>query len=109
VRGLPFGLAPGGVYLAAQVTLSAGGLLHHRFTLTSRGVAGEAVCFLWHCPAGHPGSALPTTLPCGARTFLATHCAARPPGYTFTPGQPSPGRATLLRHPFSLPTTSLVR
>ena len=29
-----------------------------------------AVCFLWHCPAGHPGSALPTTLPCGARTFL---------------------------------------
>ena len=29
--------------------------------------------------------------------------------YTLTPGQPSPGRATLLRHPFSLPTTSLVR
>jgi hypothetical protein len=29
-----------------------------------------AVCFLWHCPAGHPGSVLPTTLPCGARTFL---------------------------------------
>src|SRR5215470_6296468 len=23
----------------------------------------RAVCFLWHCPAGHPGSALPTTLP----------------------------------------------
>jgi hypothetical protein len=30
----------------------------------------RAVCFLWHYPAGHPGSALPTTLPCGARTFL---------------------------------------
>ena len=29
-----------------------------------------AVCFLWHYPAGRPGSALPTTLPCGARTFL---------------------------------------
>ena len=29
--------------------------------------------------------------------------------YTFTPGQPSPGRATLLRHPFGLPTTSLGR
>src|ERR1051326_3983456 len=29
--------------------------------------------------------------------------------YPLTPGQPSPGRATLLRHPFSLPTTSLVR
>ena len=31
------------------------------------------------------------------------------PPYTLTPGQPSPGRATLLRHPFSLPTTSLGR
>ncbi len=29
-----------------------------------------AVCFLWHCPAGHPGWVLPTTPPCGARTFL---------------------------------------
>ncbi len=32
---LPFGLAPGGVYLAIPVTRDAGGLLHHRFTLTS--------------------------------------------------------------------------
>ena len=31
------------------------------------------------------------------------------PPYTLTPGQPSPGRATLLRHPYSLPTTSLGR
>src|ERR1700760_1014562 len=31
------------------------------------------------------------------------------PSYTFTPGQPSPGRATLLRHPFSLPTAGLGR
>src|SRR5258708_716903 len=29
--------------------------------------------------------------------------------YAFTPGCPIPGRATLLRHPFSLPTTSLGR
>src|SRR6201990_2286361 len=29
--------------------------------------------------------------------------------YTLTPGQPSPGRATLLRHPFSLPTADLGR
>src|SRR5690606_18827670 len=34
----------------------------------------KAVCFLWHFPAGHPGSALPTTLPCGARTFLGGPC-----------------------------------
>jgi hypothetical protein len=31
---LPLDLAPGGVYRATQVTLGAGGLLHHRFTLT---------------------------------------------------------------------------
>ena len=31
----PLGLAPGGVYQAAAVTCGAGGLLHHRFTLTS--------------------------------------------------------------------------
>ena len=30
----------------------------------------RAVCFLWHCPAGHPGWVLPTTSPCGVRTFL---------------------------------------
>jgi hypothetical protein len=29
-----------------------------------------AVCFLWHCPAGRPGWALPTTVLCGVRTFL---------------------------------------
>jgi len=38
-----------------------------------------AVCFLWHCPAGHPGSALPTTLPCGARTFLDGSGKPEPP------------------------------
>jgi hypothetical protein len=31
------------------------------------------------------------------------------PPYTLTPGQPSPGRATLLRRPYGLPTTSLGR
>src|SRR5215213_3367596 len=46
-----------------------------------RTLARPAVCFLWHCPAGHPGWALPTTLPCGARTFLGTgEPVTRPPG-----------------------------
>src|SRR5581483_10492051 len=31
-----------------------------------RSFPAAAVCFLWHCPAGHPGLVLPTTLPCGA-------------------------------------------
>src|SRR5689334_21278223 len=37
-----------------------------------------AVCSLWHCPAGHPGWALPTTLPFGARTFLGRSRAGVP-------------------------------
>ncbi len=69
------GLAPGGVYRATPVTWHAGGLLHHRFTLTH---TKWAVYFLWHFPAGHPGWVLPTTLLCGARTFLGD--AMRPRG-----------------------------
>jgi len=46
-----------------------------------RRASAVAVCSLWHCPAGHPGSVLPTTLPCGARTFLgAGGPASRPSG-----------------------------
>ncbi|CAI7978869.1 hypothetical protein FRAHR75_520055 [Frankia sp. Hr75.2] len=73
----PLGLAPGGVYLAARVTPGAGALLPHRFTLTGA-MAAPAVCSLWHCPAGHPGWALPTTPPCGARTFLGGTRARAP-------------------------------
>jgi hypothetical protein len=54
--------------------------------LPRRPAGTGAVCFLWHCPAGHPGSALPTTLPCGARTFLD--------GTVSAPPRPS-GRLTL--------------
>src|SRR5262249_57191467 len=80
----PLDLAPGGVYRAARVTPGAGGLLHHRFTLT--GAAAPAVCSLWHCPAGHPGLPLATTLPFGARTFLRTSpCPPRPPAPSASP------------------------
>ena len=85
--GSPLDLAPGGVYRAAAVTCGAGGLLHHRFTLTPADAG--AVCFLWHCPAGHPGSALPTTLSCGARTFLT----GLSPGATARPTHPCSGYA----------------
>src|SRR5690242_12870246 len=89
--GSPLDLAPGGVYRAAAVTCGAGGLLHHRFTLTPADAG--AVCFLWHCPAGHPGSALPTTLPCGARTFLT----GLAPGATARPTHPCSGYAGFRR------------
>ena len=58
-----------------------GALLPHLFTLTPPrdpfGPLRGAVCFLWHFPWGHPRSALPTTLPCGVRTFLPPRLAAR--------------------------------
>jgi len=69
-----FGLAPSGVYLAIQVTLNAGGLLPHRFTLTMQHAVASlphsAVCFLLHFPGSCDRSVLPTALLCGARTFL---------------------------------------
>ena len=82
----PFDLAPGGVCRAVRVTPDAGALLPHRFTLTGEPPEGRspAVCFLWHFPAGHPGSVLPITLPYGARTFL-------------DPTHPQAGRAATVR------------
>ena len=63
-----------------------------------------AVCSLWHCPAGHPGWALPTTLLCGARTFLGgvspdaaawpTHPRSQPSGLDAPAGQRSVGIPT---------------
>src|ERR1700730_938486 len=39
-------------------------------TRGSRPPSRKAVCFLCHCPSGHPDRALPGALPCGVRTFL---------------------------------------
>ena len=36
----------------------------------AQGQSRKAVCFLWHFPSRHRDSALRSTLPCGARTFL---------------------------------------
>jgi hypothetical protein len=72
-----FGLAPGGVYQASPVTRGTGELLPRHFTLTPpprrRNADGTgAVSFLWHFPSRHRDSALRSTLPCGARTFLSS-------------------------------------
>jgi len=37
----------------------------------------SAVCFLWHCPDPCEWWALPTTVSCGARTFLHAGCPAQ--------------------------------
>ena len=69
-------LAPGGVYLATAVTCNAGALLPHRFTLTCAWMMRKtssrpsAVCFLLHWPDPRGRWVLPTTVSCGARTFL---------------------------------------
>jgi hypothetical protein len=86
------GLAPGGVYLASPVTREAGGLLHHRFTLTwsptceTQDNAGRSVL----CGTGlrvTPSGRYPP--PCSAEPGRSSsHLRdARPPG------QP-------IRHPF---------
>src|SRR3712207_828999 len=64
---VPLDLAPGGVYRATPVTRCA---VVSYTAVSPLPVRALAVCSLWHCPAGHPGSLLTTTLPCGARTFL---------------------------------------
>ena len=51
-----------------------------------------AVCSLWHCPAGHPGWLLATTLPCGARTFLGG--GVSPTDATARPTRPSTAKST---------------
>ena len=53
---------------------AAGALLPHHFTLAGDGSHVQTRrlggVFLWHFPAGFPGSDSPTTPPCGVRTFL---------------------------------------
>lgn len=57
-RGADPDLAPGGVYLAGRVTPVAGGLLHHRFTLTRRRSGGRSV-FCGTVPRVTPGGRYP--------------------------------------------------
>ena len=68
-RGVPSDLAPGGVYLAATVTHSAGGLLHHRFTLT-----------YWPAVGGPIGGLFSVALSRGSpRVGVTDHPALRSP------------------------------
>ena len=63
-----FALAPGRQSPCRACYQPRGGLLPHRFTLTSNSNAGGlfSVACLW----GLPRWVLPTSLPCGGRTFL---------------------------------------
>ena len=65
------------------ITRGTGELLPRRFTLTP-GASPHfaerpgAVCFLWHYPSRRQDSALRSTLPYGARTFLPPRLAPQP-------------------------------
>ena len=58
-----FGLAPGGVYLAAECCHRRGALLPHHFTLAGARESAWAVYFLLHFPWAHAPQALPGTMP----------------------------------------------
>src|SRR3954452_20655433 len=82
------GLAPGGVYRAAAVTRRAGGLLHHRFTLTGRpsGDGGRRSVLCGTVPRVTPGGRYPPPRPvesglssAGGEPPDAAACPARPP------------------------------
>ena len=61
-----------GFAMPRDVVPARGALLPHRFTITTRALRRRsAVCSLLHFPSAHAAQALPGTLPCGARTFLA--------------------------------------
>ena len=86
-----FGLAPGGVCRAIEVTPDAGALLPHRFTLTCAR-RPSAVCSLWHFPAGRPDWPLASTLPGGAPTFLRTVAVCTAPNRGHPSDSPSPAQ-----------------
>jgi len=54
--------------------------------------------FLWHFPAGFPGSGFPTTMPFGVRTFLER---------VFSPARGCPASALMVAGPWLPPGTAL--
>ncbi len=94
-----FGLAPGGVYRAAECCHRRGALLPHLFTLAGAPEGALAVCFLWHFPSARAAQALPGTLPCGARTFLPARRRRGCPADSrkhYTSGRPPGGRYSFI-------------
>ena len=94
------GLAPGGVYRAVRVART---LVRSYRTVSPLPVTvnrPSAVCSLLHFPSSRLAWQLPSTLPCGVRTFLSRRTRPRPPGpltvpaaYRSTPvSPPAPSR-----------------
>ena len=56
-----------------------GALLPHPFDLAFTPGGRKAVCFLWHCPWGHPRRALPATVDPWSPDFPRSLAGTRPP------------------------------
>src|SRR5205823_1777859 len=69
------GLAPGGVCRAARVTPGAGGLLHHRFTLTRTAEAAGRSVLCGTFPRVAPGGRYPP--PCPLESGLSSTRSTR--------------------------------
>ena len=73
----------------------------HPYLCAGRARSPSAVCSLLHFPAGRPDWVLPSTLPCGVRTFLGPvprgpargHPADSPPRTSLRRVAPRPGAA----------------
>jgi hypothetical protein len=78
----PLDLAPGGVYRAAAVTCGAGGLLHHRFTLTPAPAwrAAGRFAFCGTVPRVTPGRRYRPPCPVEPGPSSPGRSPARPPG-----------------------------
>ncbi|SVC81004.1 uncharacterized protein METZ01_LOCUS333858, partial [marine metagenome] len=63
-------LAPGGVYLAAHVSMNTGGLLHHHFTYLL--TQGQDVYFLLHLPSPPLAGSSSSEAPCPAEFGLSS-------------------------------------
>jgi hypothetical protein len=96
------GLAPGGVCLATTVSRRAGGLLHHRFTLTSAPKSGGGLFSVALIPRVTPGGRYPPPCPMEPgpsstpRSCLIGDAVARPahPPAKHRPRPPSPRPGT---------------
>ncbi len=107
----PLDLAPDGVYRAAQVALGAGGLLHHRFTLTGSRVRLRRSAFCGTVPRVTPGGRYPPSCPSepgrssagpkSRRGRPAGSSAVRPmvPAGRSRPARRPPGRPRTRRNP----------
>jgi len=94
------GLAPDEVYRAGRVTTTPVVSYTTLSPLPAPATSAvRAVCSLWHCLADCSGWALPTVLPCGARTFLGTGEPVTRPSSRPIRSVESTGRGEA--HPFS--------